>query len=118
MGLEMIDGTLHLIGENDEVLHVFERDRGTLAPAAYKHMCAWAIANFAPKLSADELWVQAEKAWDALSPETQAHLFNMSNREEQCAEDIRLGLLATLAEYRGFQFIKDRFEDAIRSVIF
>lgn len=111
--LETIENELHVVCDG-EIIHVFER--GTLSRAAYKHMCAWVIANFAPKSNVDELWVQAEKAWDALSPETQAHLFNMSNQEAQCADDIRLGLLATLSEYRGFQFIKDLFADAIRSV--
>jgi len=37
-------------------------------------------------------------------------------QEEQNTEDIRLGLLATLAEYRGYPHIKKLFEEAIRSV--
>jgi hypothetical protein len=37
-------------------------------------------------------------------------------QEEQNLEDIRLGLLATLAEYRGYPHIKKLFEEAIRSV--
>lgn len=41
---------------------------------------------------------------------------NLRDQEEQNLEDIRLGLLATLCEYRGFPAIKKLFEDAIKSV--
>lgn len=37
-------------------------------------------------------------------------------QEEQNLEDLRLGLLATLAEYRGFPHIKKAFEEAIKDV--
>ena len=50
------------------------------------------------------------------SPEIEAYLMTMRAQEEQNLEDIRLGLLATLAEYRGFPVIKKAFEDAIKSV--
>lgn len=50
------------------------------------------------------------------SPEIQGYLLALKNQEEQNLEDIRLGLLATLAEYRGFPAIKKAFEDAIKSV--
>ena len=114
MGLELIDGTLHLLGENDEVLHVFERARGTLGPAAYKHMCDYAIANF--NGDPETLWTEAENSWNALSPETQGLLIALQDREEQMIRDIRTGLLATLLDYQGIKSIKDRFAEAIRSI--
>ena len=118
MGLELIDGTLHLLGENDEVLHVFERARGTLGPAAYKHMCVWLLSNFNSKFVQDplELWTEAEKSWVALAPETQGLLIALQDREEQMIRDIRTGLLATLSSYQGIKSIKDRFAEAIRSI--
>jgi hypothetical protein len=116
MGLELIDGTLHLLGENDEVLHVFERARGTLGAAAYKHMCDWAIANFNSKLKPEELWERAENSWNDLTPETQGLLIALQAKEEQMVKDIRTGLLATLSGYQGIKSIKDRFAEAIRSI--
>ena len=50
------------------------------------------------------------------SPEIQGYLLALKNQEEQNLEDIRLGLLATLAEYRGFPAIKKLFEEALKSV--
>lgn len=50
------------------------------------------------------------------TPEIDAYLMNLRAQEEQNLEDIRLGLLATLSEYRGFPAIKKLFEDAIKSV--
>jgi hypothetical protein len=50
------------------------------------------------------------------SPEIQGYLLALRNQEEQNLEDIRLGLLATLAEYRGFPKIKQLFDDALKSV--
>lgn len=51
-----------------------------------------------------------------MSPETKAYILTLLHKEEQNLEDIRLGLLATLNEYRGFPKIKKLFEDAIKSV--
>jgi len=116
MGLELVDGTLHLLGENDEVIHVFERGGGTLGPATYKHMCAWAISNFSSELKPEELWERAEAAWTALTPETKGILLALQVKEEQMVEDIRVGLLATLASYQGIKSIKERFAEAIRGV--
>ena len=116
MGLELIDGTLHLLGENDEVLHVFERARGTLGAAAYRHMCDWAIANFNSELKPEELWERAENSWNDLTPETQGLLIALQAKEEQMVKDIREGLLATLSGYQGIKSIKDRFAEAIRSI--
>ena len=114
MGLELIDGTLHLLGENDEVLHVFERP--PLSRAAYRHMCDWAIANFTSELKPEELWERAEASWNDLTPETQGLLIALQDREEQMIRDIRTGLLATLSDYQGIKSIKDRFAEAIRSI--
>ena len=50
------------------------------------------------------------------TPEIDAYLMNLRAQEEQNLEDIRLGLLATLSEYRGFPVIKKLFEDAIKGV--
>ena len=122
--LETIENELHLLCDG-EIIHVFER--GTLSRAAYKHMCAWVQTNFeswvlrtqlgeAPKLSADELWVQAEKAWDALSPEHQMTIWSMTIQEEQNAKDISQGLLATLNGYQCLSTVKAAFSDAIKRV--
>lgn len=50
------------------------------------------------------------------TPEIQGYLLALRNQEEQKLEDIRLGLLATLDEYRGFSKIKKLFEEAIKGV--
>ena len=121
----MLEGTLHLM-EGDEIIHVFERDGGTVGPdgkakpplpvAAYKHMCAWAIGQFKNEIDPETLWAEAKKAWTSLTPETQGLLFALQAREEQMVKDIRIGLLATLAGYQGLKSIKDRFAEAICSV--
>lgn len=104
--MEFIDGELTL-----EDGHVFER--GHLSRAAYRHMCSWIQRNFDPDASPDENWARAEASWDGLSPETQAHLVILSDREVQCGDDIRQGLLATLADYQGLRNIKELFKSAI-----
>ena len=53
------------------------------------------------------------EAWAALTPEIQAHLIILSEREVQNASDIQEGLLATLNEYRGLSSVKKRFAEAI-----
>ena len=58
----------------------------------------------------------AQAAWDALTPELQAHLIILSTRDEQNGNDIREGLLATLNDYQGVPEIKKLFEKAIKSV--
>ena len=50
------------------------------------------------------------------SPENHAFILTLLDQENQNLEDIRLGLLATLSEYRGFSNVKKLFEDAINSV--
>jgi hypothetical protein len=94
--------------------HTFER--GNLSRAAYRHMCGWIQNKFDPKLSPEENWSMAEAAWDNLSPEMQGHLHILSLKEVQNGDDIRQGLLATLASYQGGRFIKGLFESAIRCV--
>jgi len=112
--MEVIDGELHMFDQDGNVAHVYER--GGDSRAAYMHMVSWIQKNFETKNSFQKNWQEAEEAWDALGPELQAHLMLMSDQEEQCARDIRLGLLATLAEYRGFSFVKKLFEEAIKGV--
>jgi len=51
-----------------------------------------------------------------ISPENHAFILTLLDQENQNLEDIRLGLLATLNEYRGFPNIKKLFEDAIQGV--
>ena len=112
--MEVIDGELHMFDQDGDVTHVYER--GDLSRAAYMHMVAWIQKNFEKENSFQKNWEEAKESWDALSPEMQGHLMIMSDQEEQCARDIRLGLLATLAEYRGFSFVKKLFEEAIKGV--
>ena len=111
--LETIENELHIICDG-EIIHVFER--GTLSRAAYKHMCAWVITNFSLKLSADELWTEAEKAWDSLTPEHQMTIWAVTIQEEQNAKDISQGLLATLNGYQCLSDIKTAFSDAIKRI--
>jgi hypothetical protein len=59
---------------------------------------------------------QAEAQWEKLDIILKATLINIQHQEEQNMEDLRLGLLATLSEYRGYPHIKQLFEEAIRSV--
>ena len=59
---------------------------------------------------------QAEAQWEGLEFVLKATLINIQSQEEQNIADIRLGLLATLAEYRGYPHIKKLFEEAIRTV--
>lgn len=48
--------------------------------------------------------------------ENHAFILTLLDQENQNLEDIRLGLLATLSEYRGFPNVKKLFEEAINSV--
>lgn len=111
--LETIENELHLLCDG-EIIHVFER--GTLSRAAYKHMCAWVITNFKPKLSPEELWVQGEKSWDSLTREQQMTIWAVTIQEEQNAKDISQGLLATLNGYQCLSGVKAAFSDGIKRV--
>jgi hypothetical protein len=121
MHLEEIEGELHILDENHDVVHVFERVRGedapTLSRAAYKHMCAWVKTNWKAGDDPSELWARAEAVWDALTPENQMYLWNMSFQEEQNAQDLCTALLANLSEYRGLEIVKKAFSSAIKSVL-
>jgi Rad3-related DNA helicase len=61
---------------------------------------------------------KAQEAWDALSPEIQALMITIRERERQQNQDIHDGLLATLHDYQGAKNIKKAFEKAIRSCLF
>ena len=119
MHLDEIDGELHILDENLDVVHVWTRANGevTLSRAAYKHMCAWVKTHWTPDADPDDLWDRAEQAWDALSPDQQAYLWTMSHQEEQNAQDLCTALLAHLSEYRGLENVKRAFYGAIRSVL-
>ena len=121
MHLDEIDGELHILDENLDVVHVWTRSRGegevTLSRAAYKHMCAWVKTHWTPDADPEDVWVRAEQAWDSLSPEQQAFLWSVSRQEEQNAQDLCGALLAHLAEYRGLENVKKAFYVAIRGVL-
>lgn len=107
-----IDGELVVI-QDEVVVHVFERYN--LSRAAYTYMTAWVQKHTVPTDDPDTTWKRAEEAWDALSPEIQASLWQISNKEKQNAEDIRDGLLATLHGYQGFTHVKKSFVEAIQA---
>jgi len=130
MHLEEIDGELHILDENHDIIHVWtrssqnsgpgaERANGevTLSRAAYKHMCGWVKTHWTPDSDPDDLWVRAEQSWDSLTPEQHMYLWSMSHQEEQNAQDLCTALLAHLSEYRGLDNVKKAFYGAIRSVL-
>jgi hypothetical protein len=127
MHLEEIDGLLHILDENYETIHLFERetrssqnsdtDRPLLSRAAYKHMCGWVKMHWTPESDPNEIWTRAEKSWDELTPEQQMYLWTLSHQEEQNAQDLCTALLAHLSEYRGLKNVKKAFQSAIQSVL-
>jgi hypothetical protein len=122
MHLDEIDGELHILDENYEIVHVFERantalDGPILSRAAYKHMCGWVKKNWKAGDDPDETWVKAEAAWDALEPDAQMYVWTLAQQEEQNAQDLCTGLLATLSEYRGLEVVKRAFQTAIKGVL-
>jgi hypothetical protein len=112
MEFSIIDGELAILHEG-EIEYVFERDN--LSRAAYTYMTQWIQDTKKPDEDPGGMWLEAEKAWDALSPELQAMLIGIANKEKQQARDIRDGLLATLHEYQGVKSIKEAFAESIRS---
>jgi len=108
----MIDGELAIF-RNGEVEHVFERD--SLSRAAYNYMIRWIQDRKSPDDDPGAAWLEAEKAWDALSPEMQGTIIAIANKERQQARDIRDGLLATLHGYQGIKSIKDAYAECIRT---
>ena len=108
----IIDGELTVLCEG-QIEYVFERD--SLSRAAYNYMIQWIQDKKTPADDPGTVWLEAEKAWDALSPEMQATLMSIANKERQQALDIRDGLLATLHGYQGVKSIKDAYADCIRA---
>ena len=108
----IIDGELAILG-GDEIEYVFERD--SLSMAAYQYMTQWIQDTKKPDDDPGTVWLEAEKAWDSLSPDFQGILINIANKEKQQAKDIRDGLHATLHGYQGVKRIKDAFAEAIKS---
>lgn len=113
MNFSIIDGELSILNDEGEVEYVFERDN--LSRAAYTYMTQWIQDTKKPDEDPGAMWLEAEKAWDVLSPELQAMLIGIANKEKQQARDIRDGLLATLHEYQGFKNIKEAFAESIRA---
>jgi hypothetical protein len=108
----IIDGELTILRDG-EVEYVFERD--SLSRAAYQYMIQWIQDKKSPEDDPGTVWLEAEIAWDALSPEIQATLMTIANKEKQQALDIRDGLLATLHGYQGVKRVKDMYADCIRT---
>ena len=108
----MIDGELAIF-RNGEAEHVFERD--SLSRAAYNYMIHWIQDRKSPDDDPEAAWLEAEKAWDTLSPEMQGMIIAIANKERQQARDIRDGLLATLHGYQGVKSIKDAYAECIRT---
>jgi thiamine monophosphate kinase len=96
--------------------HVFER--ADYSRAAYRYMCSQIEEHHLPELTPEQNWQKAAEAWDNLTPEMQAQLIILSDKEVRNGRDIREGLLATLHGYQGFVHIKKLFEHAIRLVQF
>jgi hypothetical protein len=111
MSFTVIDGELAVLRDG-EIEYVFERD--SFSRAAYNYMIRWIQDKKSPEDDPGTVWFEAEKAWDALSPEIQGTLVSIANKEKQQAGDIRDGLLATLHGYQGVQTIKDAYADCIR----
>jgi hypothetical protein len=106
----IIDGELAVLRDG-EVEYVFERE--SFSRAAYNYMTHWIQDKKSPNDDPGTMWLESEKAWDALSPETQGMLVSIANKERQQASDIRDGLLATLHGYHGLKTIKDAYADCI-----
>ena len=106
----MIDGELAVLRDG-EIDYVFERD--SFSRAAYNYMIRWIQDKKSPDDDPVTVWIEAEKAWDALSPEIQGMLVSITNKEKQQASDIRDGLLATLHGYQGLKTIKESYAQCI-----
>jgi hypothetical protein len=108
----MIDGEL-AITHDGQVEYIFER--ASLGRAAYNYKVRWIQDKKSPKDDPSAAWLEAKNAWDSLSPEIQATLITIENKEKQQARDIRDGLLATLHGYQGIKSIKDAYAECIRA---
>jgi hypothetical protein len=112
MEFTIIDGELTVLREG-QIEYVFERD--SLSRAAYQYMIRWIQDSKSPDDDPGAAWLEAEKAWDALSPEMQGMIIAIANKEKQQARDIRDGLLATLHGYQGVKRVKDTYAECIRT---
>jgi hypothetical protein len=112
--MEFVDGELTMFDRDGEITHVFER--GTLPKTFYNFVSKKVFEKYFFEISPTENWKRAEAEWHELTPEVQGHLMILNRKEDDCVEDIRLGLLATLAEYQGMNYIKELFEEAIKGV--
>ena len=110
MNFTIVDDELAIL-DGEEIVYVFERD--SLSRAAYQYMIQWIQDKKSPENDPGTVWLEAEKTWDTLSPEIQATLIAIANKERQQAKDIRDGLLATLHEYQGVKRIKEAYADYI-----
>ena len=108
----IMDGELAILHDG-EVDYVFERE--SLSRAAYQYMIHWIQDTKSPVDDPETMWLEAEKAWDALSPEIQCTLMSLTDKESRQARDIRDGLLATLHEYQGVKRVKDTYAECIRT---
>ena len=108
----IIDGELTVLRDG-QIEYVFERD--SLSRAAYQYMIQWIQDKKSPEDDTGTAWLEAEKAWDELSPEMQGTIIAIANKERQQALDIRDGLLATLHGYQGVKFVKDAYAECIRA---
>jgi hypothetical protein len=103
-----------MFDRDGEVIHVFER--GDSSKTFYNFVSKKVFEKYLFELSPSENWERGVAEWNDLTPELQAHLMILTKKEEECAEDLRIGLLATLAEYQGLKNIKELFADAIKGV--
>jgi hypothetical protein len=110
--LTIMDGELAILHDG-EVDYVFERD--SLSRAVYSYMIQWIQDTKSPIDDPGTMWLEAEQAWNALSPEIQGTLISLADKESQQARDIRDGLLATLHDYQGVKRVKDTYAECIRT---
>ena len=112
MSFTVIDNELAILRDG-QIEYVFERD--SLSRAAYNYMINWIQTRKSPEDDPGMTWLEAEKAWDSLSPEMQGILMTIAHKERDQARDIRDGLLATLHGYQGLKTIKDSYAECIHA---
>ena len=108
----IMDGELAILHDG-EVDYVFERD--SLSRAVYSYMIQWIQDTKSPVDDPGTMWIEAEQAWNALSPEIHGTLISLADKESRQARDIRDGLLATLHDYQGVKRVKDTYAECIRT---
>lgn len=112
--MEFVDGELTMFDRDGEITHVFER--GTLPKTFYNFVSKKVFEKYFFEISPTENWERGVEAWNDLTPEVQAHLMILTQKEDECLEDLRTGLLTTLDGYQGMKHIKEIFAEAIRRV--